>query len=161
MSQHTVFHGSPWIRALGAALLGALLTLAVTINGARAEASLPAAEIEKIHGVITAQLDAFKRDDAAAAFSYASHGIQEKMGSPEFFLELVRNQYPPVYRSKGIEFQEVVALDGSVGIIQPALVTGADDEQVLAVYTLELILGGNWRISGCLLYRIVPNRIET
>jgi hypothetical protein len=78
------------------------------------------------------------------------------MGTPEQFIALVREQYLPVYRSKKVVFRDPVELAEQPGIIQPAVVTGPDDLPVFAVYTVERQEDGNWRISGCLLYNLMP-----
>ena len=101
-------------------------------------------------------MEAFRHDDAALAFSYATPDIQELMGTPEQFLAMVRAQYLPVYRSKKVSFREPVELADQPGVIQPAVVTGPDDLPVFAVYTVELQKSGEWRISGCLLYKLLP-----
>jgi hypothetical protein len=146
-------------------IAGAMLAVTVGFanfsSNAHADAVPAKAEIEKIKSVITAQLDAFKRDDARAAFSFATPAIQQKMGSPEFFLNLVRERYLPVYRSKNAEFQEPVELENQPGIIQPVVVIGPDDQPVLAVYTVEKQSDGAWLISGCLLYKLQPKGVST
>ncbi len=137
------------------AAMGAVAVLAYA-TAATADSLPPSPELDKIRSVINAQIDAFKRDDAALAFSYATPDIQELMGTPEQFMALVRSQYLPVYRSKKVVFREPVELSDRPGIIQPAVVTGPDDLPVFAVYTVELQESGEWRISGCLLYKLLP-----
>ena len=48
--------------------------------------SVSAADARAVRQVIEAQLDAFKRDDAPRAFSYAAPGIREAFGTPEKFM---------------------------------------------------------------------------
>jgi len=160
MTRSRVSHGKWSFPQLAAAFLAFCLVLALTLRTAHAEEGLPDAAINEIHDVISAQLDAFKRDDAQAAFSYASPDIQEQVGSPENFLNLVREQYRPVYRSKSAEFQPIVALSESEGIVQPVVVTGPDNIPVLAMYMVEQQSDGSWRISGCLLYSMGSKGIE-
>lgn len=155
-------HGSRWYRRFGAALFGLSLVFAISMGTVRAEgeAALPDTAVTEIHDVINAQLEAFNRDDAQAAFSLASPEIQEQFGSPENFINLVREQYGPVYRSKSAEFQPPVQMEGAEGIVQPVVVTGPDNVPVLAVYMVEQQNDGAWRIAGCLLYAMTPKGID-
>jgi hypothetical protein len=102
-----------------------------------------------IQEVIRAQFDAFKRDDAEAAFRLASPKIQAMSGSPEAFLEMVRNDYAPVYRSRAIFFQDVSIMDGVPA--QRVLVMDARGTPYLAVYPMTRLKDGSWRIDGCML----------
>ena len=107
------------------------------------------ADAAAIRAVIEHQLAAFQHDDAAAAFSDASPGIQAKFGTPEIFMEMVRTGYQPVYRPRGTEFRELVA--GPAGLVQKVLFVGPDGGPVLALYSMEQEADGSWRISGCML----------
>lgn len=99
--------------------------------------------------VIGAQLDAFKRDDAAAAFAIASPEIQAVFGSPETFLHMVAASYAPVYRPQATTFLDLLEQDGM--LIQRVLFTGSEGGQVLALYTMLRQADGSWRIGGCVL----------
>ena len=92
--------------ALGATFLALALGIAGAGGTALAEEQPATVEIDKIRDVIAAQLAAFQRDDAQEAFSLASPGIREKLGSPERFMAMVREQYQPVYRAKKVQFRE-------------------------------------------------------
>src|SRR5215475_996885 len=46
------------------------------------------ADWQTIQGVITSQLEAFKRDDAATAFSFASPAIQQMFHTPGEFMQM-------------------------------------------------------------------------
>jgi uncharacterized protein DUF4864 len=107
------------------------------------------ADAAAIRAVIEHQLAAFQRDDAAAAFSDASPGIQAKFGTPDIFMDMVRAGYQPVYRPRETEFRELVA--GPEGLVQKVLFVGPDGRQVLAMYSMEREDDGSWRISGCVL----------
>ena len=106
-------------------------------------------DADAIRAVIEHQLAAFQRDDAAAAFSDASPGIQAKFGTPDTFMDMVRTGYQPVYRPRETEFRELVA--GPEGLVQKVLFVGPDGRPVLAMYSMEREDDGNWRISGCVL----------
>ena len=101
--------------------------------------------------VIRSQVEAFGRDDAAAAYSHASPAIQEMFPQPDIFMAMVRGSYAPVYRHKSFEFGEARASDGR--IVQRVRIV--DDEGVPweALYTLEQQPDGGLKITGCTLLK--------
>ena len=72
--------------------------------------------------VIEAQLDAFKRDDAARAFSYAAPGIRASFGTPENFMAMVRDGYAVVYRPRSVSFDAPMLAGGE--LVQPVRING-------------------------------------
>ena len=129
------------------ALLALFLTCLTTTLPAYAEDARRAGIID----VIGAQLDAFRRDDARAAFSHASPTIQAMFGTPENFLRMVEQSYRPVYRPKAVTFLDLTERDGRLA--QRVLFTGPDGRQVTALYMMVRQPGGRWRIDGCVLVR--------
>lgn len=105
-----------------------------------------------ITDVIGAQLDAFQRDDASAAFAFASPDIQAIFGSPENFLRMVAASYAPVYRPRATTYLDLVERDGT--LVQRVLFTGPEGGQVVALYTMVRHTDGNWRIGGCVLVQV-------
>ena len=99
--------------------------------------------------VIEAQLDAFKRDDAPRAFSYAAPGIQQTFGTAENFMEMVRTQYPAVYRPRSVDFEAPTVAEGQV--VQLVRFTDAEGRAWLAIYPMLRDADGTWRINGCYL----------
>jgi hypothetical protein len=106
----------------------------------------------EIRAVILGQLEAFRRDDAAAAFGFASPNIQGMFRTPENFMVMVRSGYPPVYRAKRSAFLEPVL--SATGLIQPVLITGPDGTLVQALYAMQQQPDGSWRINGCQLQEL-------
>jgi hypothetical protein len=104
-----------------------------------------------VREVIEAQLDAFRRDDAPRAFSYASAGIRAAFGTPEVFMEMVRTQYAVVYRPQSVQFDAPVVIEG--GVVQPVRLTDAEGRTWIALYPMERQPDGGWRIDGCQLAR--------
>jgi hypothetical protein len=104
-----------------------------------------------IRKVISDQLDAFARDDGPRAFSLATAGIQATFGTPEAFMEMVKSQYPVVYRPKSVQFQPPEFVHGEV--VQPVRMTDSEGGAWLALYPM-LREGGRWRTNGCLLHRL-------
>jgi hypothetical protein len=121
-----------------------------------AAAASPAAGISKedasaIRAVISEQLDAFAREDAPRAFSLATAGIRAQFGTPEVFMEMVRNEYPVVYRPKSVQFEPPEFVEGQV--VQTVRMTDAAGRQWLAIYPM-LREDGRWRTNGCMLQRL-------
>ncbi len=130
-------------------LIAAMLTSAA--GDVRAE-EVPVSDKAAIRSVIGQQIEAFRRDDAPAAFAFASPSIQKMFGTPELFLDMVRRTYPPVYRPRSVEYGELTQDSGR--IVQHVELTGQDGQPQLALYEMERD-GDAWRIAGCTLVRSV------
>ena len=103
----------------------------------------------EIRSVIERQLEAFQRDDGAAAFEFASAEIQAQFGTPEQFMQMVKTGYLAVYRPRSVLFEDPVVLQGIP--TQPVLLLSPDGNPVRAVYMMEQYPDGSWRIDGCYL----------
>lgn len=110
-----------------------------------------AADKAAFQDIISAQMSAFRADDAAGAFGFASPNLQAKFGSPAVFMDMVKNGYAPVYRPKTVEFRGIV--EHPRGPEQQVFVIGPDGRSYLAHYMMERQPDGSWRISGCYLER--------
>jgi Domain of unknown function (DUF4864) len=129
------------------ALLFLLAALLVSLAApARAADNVAAAQ-----GVIRSQVEAFSRDDAAAAYSYAAPAIQEVFPQADIFMSMVRNLYAPVYRHKSFDFGEARVADGTIA--QRVHIVDADGIPWEALYTLELQPDGSVKITGCVLLK--------
>ena len=102
-------------------------------------------------GVIERQIEAFRRDDGAAAFGLASPGIQRTFGSSQAFMKMVIEGYRPVYRPRRVEFLDLIEEDGR--LIQRVLVEGPDGNLYMALYPMIRMEDGSWRTDGCYLLR--------
>lgn len=129
--------------------VAALLFLCAAIGPGQAQADLSTADRTAIQDVITRQIDAFRHDDAQAAFAFASPGIQTQSGTPDRFLDMVRRAYPAVHRPRAMEFTGLRLGEG--GIVQEVELVGPDGALQLALYAMERDAAGAWRISGCVL----------
>ena len=132
-----------------AGLLFGLVLLVGTIaggGGARSE-EMPAGEAATIRSLIQSQLDAFQRDDGAAAYALAAPGIHGIFTSVDQFMDMVRRGYPPVYRPKSVTFGPLV--NSPMGPLQKVYLVGPDGGAYVAIYTLERQPDGTWKINGC------------
>ncbi|MBR1124936.1 DUF4864 domain-containing protein [Bradyrhizobium lablabi] len=108
-------------------------------------------DIADAQKIIRAQEQAFARDDAAAAWSYAAPAIQEIFQQPEIFMQMVQQGYPPVYRHRSFEFGEAKAEGGHIA--QRVNIVDDNGEAWEALYTLERQADGSYRITGCSLLK--------
>jgi Domain of unknown function (DUF4864) len=110
-----------------------------------------------IRSTIEFQLQAFQRDDANAAFEFASPGIQAMFGTPESFIEMVRLSYPPVYRPRSVLFESLTELQGMPA--QPVLLLSESGVPVRALYLMEQQDDRQWKINGCYLIPVEERRV--
>jgi hypothetical protein len=146
------------MRVLAALALAVCLMLGAPGGAARADetpSSLGSADREVIHGVIQHQLDAFRADDAGAAFGYASPAIQGLFGDAGHFMAMVKQDYPPVYRPRRSAFGDLVEIDGRT--VQKVRLIGPDGSAALALYYMEREADGTWKIDGCQL--LIDNEV--
>lgn len=111
---------------------------------ARAGDDVTAAQV-----IIRSQEQAFARDDADAAYSYAAPAIHRMFPDADTFIAMVRRGYAPVYRHKSFEFGEGRAADGKIA--QTVRIIDADGNPWDALYTLEQQADGSWKITSCVL----------
>jgi hypothetical protein len=77
--------------------------------------ALPAtAQEQPIQRTIRSQIDAFRSDDFAGAFTFASRNIKEMFGSPENFGAMVKQGYPMVYRPSEVQMMELREVAGNL-----------------------------------------------
>ncbi|MEM7173389.1 MAG: DUF4864 domain-containing protein [Pseudomonadota bacterium] len=96
--------------------------------------------------VIEQQLSAFRIDDGAKAFSFASPHIQSLFQTPERFMAMVKSGYRAVYRPQVVEFLDGRQAGGRTA--QAVRFIGPDGKAVIAIYEMEQQPDGTWRING-------------
>jgi len=78
----------------------------------------------------------------------ASPEIQEKYGSAENFMTIVKTYYEPVYRPRRMGgFTKLHVIDGEP--TQPVLLVGPSGDFTVALYTMKKQVHGEWKILGC------------
>ena len=128
---------------------------------------LSAADEKAVRSVIQAQLAAFAKGDATAAFSFAAPNIRAAMNSDaDAFMAMVKKSYPVVYSPSAVVFlkpeRQTALPGGAETVIQRVQMQDANGDAWLAVYGLERSAtpgnkndkgdkAGNWRINGCML----------
>ncbi len=108
-------------------------------------------DVAAAQGVIRSQAEAFSRDDAAAAYSYAAPAIHEMFPQADIFMFMVQHSYAPVYRHKSFEFGEARVSDGRIA--QRVHIVDENGEAWEALYTLEQQSDGSLKIIGCVLLK--------
>lgn len=108
-------------------------------------------DISAAQDVIRSQEQAFSRDDAEAAYSYAAPAIREMFPEAGTFIFMVQHSYAPVYRHKSFEFGEGRAEGGQIA--QRVHIIDADGRPWEALYTLEQQADGSFKIIGCMLLK--------
>jgi len=98
-----------------------------------------------IQGVIARQIEAFKADDFATAFGFASPAIKGIFGTPERFGQMVRQGYPMVHRPTEVRFLELREIQGRLW--QRVMMTDAAGQAHLLEYQMIETAEG-WQING-------------
>lgn len=100
-----------------------------------------------IQKTISGQIEAFARDDAKTAFSFAAPSIQRQFGDPRRFMMMVLRGYPMVYRPSSIEFLES-GPNGKDSVMQQVRISDESGKVWIAYYNMRMISDGEWRIAG-------------
>lgn len=106
-----------------------------------------------IQGVITQQIEAFRQDDFATAFSFASPMIKGIFGNPDRFGLMVRNGFPMVWRNTDVQFRDLKG-EGTL-YLQKVLVKDAKGVFHVLEYQMIETLDG-WQINGVSLLEKPP-----
>ena len=129
---------------------------ALRLSGAAAAGPPAPADAREVRAVVEAQLDAFARDDAVRAFSYAAPALRAMFRDPQRFMAMVRSSYAVVYRPSSVAFL-IAEADGDE-VVQPVHLTDATGGLWLAVYRLQRQPDRSWRIAGC---ELAPSTART
>ncbi|WP_373489479.1 DUF4864 domain-containing protein [Blastomonas sp.] len=103
------------------------------------------AQDAEIKGTISQQFEAFKADDFAGAFEFASPNLQRLFQNPENFGRMVTQGYPMVWRPADVRFLELRE-EGGVYRQMVLVRDGHGTNHVLEYRMLETTDG--WRING-------------
>ncbi|EEE37034.1 hypothetical protein RKLH11_869 [Rhodobacteraceae bacterium KLH11] len=119
------------------------LLLAVTLSAGLASGAC--AQNAEIEANISAQIQAFRADDFATAFTFASPNIQRLFGDPDNFGAMVRNGYPMVWRPAEVRFLELRDVAGNLW--QKVMITDGEGRVHLLDYQM-IQQEGRWKING-------------
>jgi len=127
-----------------------IVTMIVGLSGhvrAQTNEAIPDPAIE---AVIQSQIDAFRADDFAKAFTFASPTIQGIFGSVDRFAAMVRQGFPMVQNPDEVRFLELRSIRGEVW--QKVLVRDASGAYHALDYQM-IPSGDGWQIDGVQLLR--------
>ncbi|UWR03522.1 DUF4864 domain-containing protein [Ruegeria conchae] len=119
------------------------LLLALSLSAGLASGAF--AQNAEIEANISAQIQAFKADDFATAFTFASPNIQRLFGDPDNFGVMVRRGYPMVWRPAEVRFLELREISGALW--QKVMITDGDGRVHLLDYQM-IRQEGRWKING-------------
>lgn len=108
--------------------------------------ALPVAAQEvPIQDTIRAQIDAFKADDFARAFTFASPTIHQMFGTPDNFGRMVKDGYPMVWHPSQVDMMDLRTVGGALW--QRVRVTDLKGQSYLLDY--QMIQGPDgWLINA-------------
>ena len=109
-------------------------------------ASLADEPVDTVQNVIERQMDAFRHDDAKAAYAFTSPTIREKFPDEAAFLNMVKRGYPPVYRPGNYAFGRSKVSEEMV--LQEVLITGSDGKDWTVIYQVLRQPDGSYKING-------------
>ncbi len=98
-----------------------------------------------IKGTIDRQFEAFRADDFATAFGFASPSLQRLFQTPENFGRMVTQGYPMVWRPARVQYLELREQGGIWW--QKVMITDKNGAFHVLEYRMEQT-GDGWRISG-------------
>jgi len=104
-----------------------------------------AAQQSEIEGTINSQFEAFKVDDFAQAFEYATPSLKRMFQTPENFQRMVTNGYPMVWRPAEVRYLELREVTGSMW--QKVQIVDKDGRVHILDYKMEQTDAG-WRIGA-------------
>jgi hypothetical protein len=108
--------------------------------------SLPAgAQEDPVQQTILNQIEAFKADDFATAFDFASPSIKSIFMSPENFGAMVKNGYPMVHRPGSVRMLEQREISGNLW--QKVMITDQAGRTHVLDYQMIQTPDG-WQING-------------
>lgn len=106
---------------------------------------MKADDAQDMRDVIAAQIEAFKAGDGAAAFAFASPGIQAQFEGARHFAEMVQQGYPMVWAPEKVVFLGGRSEDGEMW--QRVLFEDGAGRSHLMDYKMVATKSG-WRIDG-------------
>jgi hypothetical protein len=104
-----------------------------------------------IQGIIRDQIEAFRHDDGATAYSFAAPSLKLYFPTAEGFMAMVRNGYRPIYRAQRFSFGPLKQADGKFE--QTVELVGPDGDYWQAIYTFVRQEDGSLKIVSCYLVK--------
>jgi len=103
--------------------------------------------MKEVRNTISSQIEAFKENNIAKAYTFAAPNIQAQFPNPDVFGLMVRNGYPVIWRPKSFKFTKFQDLGNKS--IQRVLFQSYDGRLETYDYILEKY-DDLWKIAGVL-----------
>jgi hypothetical protein len=107
----------------------------------------PGVAPQVLQQVVQQQLQALAHENAGAAFALADTDLRSQFGTPEAFLDTVREQYPMLMHPASVLFLKPQT-DGSIAM-QKVRLTDEEGSSWSLTYLLNRQEGNQWKIAGC------------
>jgi len=125
-----------------------VVALGLPFGSVQAETITPS-DVKSIQAVVQSHLTALAEDDAVRAFAAATSETREQLGSAENFLQLIKDEYRPIYLNRHVDV--TLSAPRIIGnqTIQVARVTDASNHVWVALFRMERDADKSWKIAGC------------
>jgi hypothetical protein len=105
-------------------------------------------EKRNIEHAVRTQIRAYAARDADQAFAQLAPSTQRFFGKPDQFLRALAREVPAMLDIRRFAF--LGAERAPNRIVQQVLLTDSTGQEWLAEFQLEQLIGGDWRIKGCI-----------
>ncbi len=129
------------------ATLWIVLGLSPGANAAEPINDITTADAIAIHEVVSTQLNALADDDAASAFEQTTPSKRMQIGSADDFLQMIKEEYTPMYRPQGVIFSAPEVVYGNA--IQVVRLTDVNSHVWVAIFWMQQEEDSSWKIDGC------------
>jgi hypothetical protein len=130
------------LATLAAALFA---VLAIGAAGARAQ-SFQTEDHEAFRKLIQTQIDAFRRDDFAAAYAVTAPSMKALYPTLQAYTQVIRGRYAPLIKPRTVVFGTVSRT--SQGPVQRVFITAPDGRAYVANFSLQRQPDNTWLIGG-------------
>lgn len=129
------------------AMLILLAGLALPLSSVAAADKVTQEDRVAIRIVVESQLAALADDNADAAFALATADTRSKLGNSDTFLQIIKQQFEPIYRHQRAIFSAPEVIAGRM--VQIVRLTDTNSAVWLAIYQMHKEADGMWKIAGC------------
>jgi hypothetical protein len=133
------------MRAIATLVATVVAVLAIGVAGARAQSFQPE-DHEAFRKLIQTQIDAFRRDDFAAAYAVTAPSMKALYPNLQAYTQVIRARYAPLIKPRTVVFGTVNRT--SQGPVQRVFITAADGRAYVANYSLQRQPDNTWLIAG-------------
>ena len=97
-------------------------------------------------------INPFGKEIVSVSTEFCGRTLTLEYGRFGFLSNMVRAQYPVVYRPQSVQFEKPEVVEGE--FIQPVRMIDTAGRAWIALYPMQRQADGSWRINGCQLVRV-------